>query len=133
MERSLVIQTTVLFGFFVFFLAEKISKSFFVHESGQHHHHGEDENEKKSTESITVPPTMTPKGWFAMIRQKLATTGWLNLLADSMHNFTDGIAIGTAYVSGRRGIGFATCLSVILHEIPHEIGDFSILVQSGLT
>jgi zinc transporter 7 len=126
LERALAIQTTILFGFFVFFLAEKIAKSFLSDDDGHshHHHHGEEKKEQKTTSNTQV---VASKGFFG----KLAATGWLNLLADSMHNFTDGIAIGAAYVSGR-GIGLATCISVILHEIPHEIGDFTILVQSGL-
>jgi zinc transporter 7 len=68
---------------------------------------------------------------FQAMRTKLLASGWLNLLADSMHNFTDGIALGASFASGK-GIAYATFLSVIFHEIPHEIGDFAILVQSGL-
>jgi len=77
----------------------------------------------------TSSSTMTL--WQAM-RHSLQTAGWLNLLADSMHNFTDGIAIGASFASGH-GLGYATFLSVIFHEIPHEIGDFTILLQSGLS
>jgi zinc transporter 7 len=68
---------------------------------------------------------------FQAMQTHLQASGWLNLLADSMHNFTDGIAIGASFASGR-GLAYATFLSVIFHEIPHEIGDFAILVQSGL-
>lgn len=35
-------------------------------------------------------------------------------------------------VSGGASMGVATTLAVFLHEIPHEIGDYAILVQSGL-
>jgi hypothetical protein len=34
------------------------------------------------------------KGLLWNLQNKLQSTGWLNLLADAMHNFTDGIAIG---------------------------------------
>lgn len=64
--------------------------------------------------------------------KNLHVTGWLNLVADSLHNFTDGIAIGASFASGR-GLAYATFLSVIIHEIPHELGDFTILLQSGMT
>lgn len=64
--------------------------------------------------------------------RNLHVTGWLNLVADSLHNFTDGIAIGASFASGR-GLAYATFLSVIIHEIPHELGDFTILLQSGMT
>ena len=69
---------------------------------------------------------------FAAMQANLKASGWLNLIADSMHNFTDGIAIGASFASGH-GLAYATFLSVIFHEIPHEIGDFTILIQSGLT
>jgi zinc transporter 7 len=64
--------------------------------------------------------------------RNLHVTGWLNLVADSLHNFTDGIAIGASFANGR-GLAYATFLSVIIHEIPHELGDFTILLQSGMT
>lgn len=62
----------------------------------------------------------------------LAVTGYLNLAADFTHNFTDGLAIGASFVSGV-GVGVVTTLTILLHEVPHEVGDFAILVQSGCT
>lgn len=62
---------------------------------------------------------------------ELGAQGWLNLAADSLHNFTDGIALGVAYKAGK-SLGFATLLSVFFHEIPHELADFAILVANGL-
>ena len=41
---------------------------------------------------------------------KLNPSGWLNLLADSMHNFTDGIALGTDVLS----LLFTVCFYVFL-------------------
>lgn len=74
----------------------------------------------------------SPESLFQAMQSQLKASGWLNLFADSMHNFTDGIAIGASFASGH-GLAYATFLSVIFHEIPHEIGDFTILIQSGLT
>ena len=62
----------------------------------------------------------------------LTASGWLNLLADSMHNFTDGIALGASFAASK-GLGTAALLSVLFHEIPHELSDFTILVESGLS
>ncbi|MFH1442992.1 MAG: ZIP family metal transporter, partial [Candidatus Micrarchaeota archaeon] len=45
-------------------------------------------------------------------------------------NFFDGIAIAAAFVAGMP-TGIATTLAVLLHEIPQEIGDYSLLVYSG--
>ncbi len=54
-----------------------------------------------------------------------------NLIGDAAHNFIDGLLVGASFQVGR-GIGLATALAVVLHEIPHEIGDFGVLVQGGL-
>ncbi|XP_076352997.1 zinc transporter catecholamines up [Tachypleus tridentatus] len=56
--------------------------------------------------------------------------GYLNLAADFTHNFTDGLAIGASYLAGRN-IGIVTTITILFHEVPHEIGDFAILIQSG--
>ncbi|XP_017472255.1 PREDICTED: protein catecholamines up [Rhagoletis zephyria] len=59
-------------------------------------------------------------------------TGYLNLAADFAHNFTDGLAIGASYLAGN-SIGVVTTITILLHEVPHEIGDFAILIKSGCT
>ena len=60
----------------------------------------------------------------------IKVSGYLNLAADFTHNFTDGLAIGASYLVSRN-VGLVTTLTILLHEVPHEIGDFAILVQSG--
>ncbi|XP_062041919.1 zinc transporter SLC39A7 isoform X2 [Lepus europaeus] len=60
----------------------------------------------------------------------LRVSGYLNLAADLAHNFTDGLAIGASFRGGQ-GLGILTTMTVLLHEVPHEVGDFAILVQSG--
>ena len=59
-------------------------------------------------------------------------SGFLNLAADFTHNFTDGLAIGATFVAGEK-MGIITTVAILLHEVPHEIGDFAILVHSGFT
>ena len=56
---------------------------------------------------------------------------WLNLIGEGLHNFIDGLIIGASYSVGI-GIGVTTSLAVIFHEIPHEIGNFGVLVHGGL-
>ena len=60
----------------------------------------------------------------------IAVAGYLNLVADATHNFTDGLAIGVSYLIGQN-VGILTTITILLHEVPHEVGDFAILVQSG--
>ncbi|XP_014668868.1 PREDICTED: protein catecholamines up-like isoform X2 [Priapulus caudatus] len=62
--------------------------------------------------------------------EDIKVSGYLNLAADFTHNFTDGLAIGASFLAGR-GVGIITTITILLHEVPHEIGDFAILVQSG--
>ncbi|CEG45253.1 zinc (zn2)-iron (fe2) permease family [Plasmopara halstedii] len=63
-------------------------------------------------------------------KKPIAPAGYLNLAADFSHNFTDGLAIGATFL---RGSGWTTTVAMLLHELPHEIGDFAILIQSGFT
>jgi zinc transporter 7 len=69
---------------------------------------------------------------FLNFTEDIKVAGYLNLAADFSHNFTDGLAIGASYLVGRN-IGIITTITILLHEVPHEIGDFAILVQSGCT
>ncbi|KAK2887351.1 hypothetical protein Q8A67_015579 [Cirrhinus molitorella] len=62
----------------------------------------------------------------------IKVSGYLNLAADFTHNFTDGLAIGASFLVGP-AVGAVTTITILLHEVPHEIGDFAILVQSGCT
>jgi zinc and cadmium transporter len=58
--------------------------------------------------------------------------GPMNLIADGLHNFIDGVAIGASYLVNP-AVGVATTLAVLLHEVPQEIGDFGILIHAGFT
>ncbi len=59
-------------------------------------------------------------------------TGKLILLGDGLHNFVDGLLIAGSFLIDIR-TGIATTIAVILHEIPQEIGDFSVLLRAGYT
>lgn len=62
----------------------------------------------------------------------LDPVGPMNLVADGLHNFIDGVAIGASYLVSP-AVGVATTLAVLLHEIPQEIGDFGILLHAGFS
>ena len=56
--------------------------------------------------------------------------GYLNLIANCTDNFTHGLAIAASYVASP-AVGILTTIAILCHEIPHEIGDFAILLSSG--
>ncbi|HOL82688.1 MAG TPA: ZIP family metal transporter [Caldisericia bacterium] len=56
----------------------------------------------------------------------------LNLLGDSLHNFIDGSLIASTFLIDFK-LGFITTLSVILHEVPQELGDYGVLIYGGLS
>jgi zinc and cadmium transporter len=56
--------------------------------------------------------------------------GAMILLGDALHNFVDGVAIAAAFVESVP-LGITTSVAVIAHEVPQEVGDFAILLQSG--
>ena len=99
-----VIAMYALGGFLGFFILERLLGWFHHHES--HHHdtiHG----------------------------KRNATHQWLVIVGDTLHNAIDGVAIGAAFlINPAAGIG--TALAVAAHEIPQEIGDFSILLGKGM-
>lgn len=83
---------------------------FFVLEKLLHWHHHE-----TAKEELTIHPN-----------------GRMILLSDGVHNFIDGLIIGASYLVSVE-IGIASTIAIVLHEIPQEIGDFGVLVQSGYT
>ena len=91
-------------GFLAFFVLERLLGWFHHHES---HHHDAAHGKKSSRHR------------------------WLVIIGDTLHNAIDGVALGAAFlVSPAAGIG--TALAVAAHEIPQEIGDFSILLSKGM-
>ncbi len=106
LETSLALQVVFL-AFVTFFIFEK----FFWH-----HHH-----------SSHQPGSADPH--HAHPEKPL---GYLTLAGSLAHNFFDGVAIGASFLVGVP-LGVATTLAIALHEIPHELGDFGLLLHSGFT
>ena len=101
---------TLLAGLLSFFLLEKLAilRHSHHHEGDGHsHEHGHDAHEA-------------------------GKAGWMILVGDGLHNFTDGILIAAAFLANPN-LGLVTGLAIIAHEIPQEIGDFIVLLNAGFS
>lgn len=102
-ESAFLVMLASFFGAYFF---EQLLLSIH-HHGGEHHHdhhHSRDETSKAAVVFV--------------------------LLGDTIHNFIDGIAIGASFLVNP-GLGFITAFSTFLHEVPHEIGDFGVLLKAG--
>jgi zinc and cadmium transporter len=105
-----VLGWVLLAGILGLFLLEKVALIHHTHhhEGDTHHHaHGHDAHEAR-------------RG------------GWPVLIGDAFHNFADGVLIAAAFLADAQ-LGVAATLAVMAHEIPHEVGDFMILLNAGFT
>jgi len=87
------------------FLASFLFEFFFTNL----HHHDHDHGHIKERKKATIP---------------------LILFGDTIHNFIDGVAIASAYLASPT-LGIVVALSTFLHETPHEIADFGVMVNRG--
>lgn len=119
----------VLAGIIAFLTVEKLVRLLKGDDGGHGHSHSH-APKPKATEDKTKKPAKKDNKKPEKKEEKVAITAYLNLAADFAHNFTDGLAIGASYLAGN-SIGIITTVTILLHEVPHEIGDFAILIKSG--
>ncbi|TSK42169.1 Zinc transporter ZIP8 [Bagarius yarrelli] len=62
----------------------------------------------------------------------IKTVAWMITLSDGLHNFIDGLAIGASFTVSLL-TGFSTSIAILCEEFPHELGDFVILLNSGMS
>ncbi|XP_026823369.1 zinc transporter ZIP8-like [Rhopalosiphum maidis] len=65
-------------------------------------------------------------------KSPISTLALLVLFGDSLHNIIDGMSIGAAF-SENVTTGISISIAIACEEFPHEIGDFAILIQSGMS
>ncbi|CAD5111469.1 DgyrCDS780 [Dimorphilus gyrociliatus] len=92
-------------------------------------------------DSSTVQPVIDPENLNEKPLEKVESieeekpkihrsVAWMATIGDGVHNFADGLAIGAAFSVGWKS-GISTSLAVLLHEVPHEIGDMAIMFDAG--
>lgn len=126
---------------------------------GHHHHHHHPEHshgrDRRSSsiiqEEMTLEPGKICKSVDGEVEQELNLTGlqseemmkggdnaplspiaFMVVIGDGLHNITDGLAIGAAFAFDPI-TGMATALAVLCHELPHELGDFALLLKTGVS
>ncbi|CDS54445.1 Zinc transporter, ZIP family [Polaromonas sp. CG9_12] len=103
---------TLLVGVVFFFLLDKAELWHHGHE-----HHGESSGHAHAPPDHDVAHGRShdhPPG------------GWAILAGDSVHAFGDGILIASAFIADMR-LGFVAALAVLVHEVPHHMGDLIVL------
>uniref|UniRef100_A0A663E903 Solute carrier family 39 member 8 n=1 Tax=Aquila chrysaetos chrysaetos TaxID=223781 RepID=A0A663E903_AQUCH len=63
---------------------------------------------------------------------KIGTIAWMVTLSDAVHNFIDGLAIGASFTLSLLQ-GLSTSIAILCEEFPHELGDFVILLNAGMS
>ena len=62
----------------------------------------------------------------------IGSHGWVAFFGDIIHKIVDGLSIGAA-LSESLSFGFSIAIATLLHEIPHELGDYSVLKSAGFS
>nr|XP_043882600.1 metal cation symporter ZIP14 isoform X3 [Solea senegalensis] len=62
----------------------------------------------------------------------IGTLAWMITLSDGLHNFIDGLAIGASFTASVFQ-GVSTSVAILCEEFPHELGDFVILLNAGMS
>lgn len=114
----------VALGALAFLLLEQYLHWHHCHRSVRQHDRLHDENP-----GVVCGPTRYP-GPGPAPAARPHPVGILVLVADGLHNFLGGLAVGAAFIIDIR-VGLVAWLVAAAHEIPQELGDFGLLIHSG--
>lgn len=122
--ESVKLGAGMFVGFFLFFLIDKLMRIVEGSEDGEGS--GGHSHSHSTTKSVEGGQEKQSNG------PKKSAAAYLNLVSDFTHNITDGLAIAGAFRISH-SVGCTTAVATFLHEVPHEVGDFALLVQGGFS
>ncbi|WP_411878080.1 ZIP family metal transporter [Polaromonas sp. YR568] len=120
--------TTLLVGLVFFFLLDKAELWHHGHEHHGGEHHGPEvaaHAQHDHTGHVHAAHDHHGHG-----HGEARTGGWAVLAGDSVHAFGDGILIASAFMADLR-LGVVASLAVLVHEVPHHMGDLVVLRQTS--
>lgn len=108
----------------------------FGHDAGHGHSHEayidlEGNTNHSSMATVVVLKEESKSGCCSNLK-KVSALAWIIILGDGIHNLTDGLAVGASF-SRSLSLGVSTSIAVICHEIPHELGNYAVLVKCGFS
>jgi zinc and cadmium transporter len=122
---------TLLVGLVFFFLLDKAELWHHGHEHHGGEHHGpEAAAHAQHDHTGHVHAAHSHHGNHAHSHNETRTGGWAVLAGDSVHAFGDGILIASAFMADLR-LGVVASLAVLVHEVPHHMGDLVVLRQTS--
>lgn len=109
----------LLGGLVVFFLLDKVELYHHGHEHGNEHGHGQDDDRDHAHHHL-----------HHHAHHHEGKGSWAVLFGDGLHAFGDGALIASAFVADTT-LGWLTTLAVMVHEIPHHMGDLAVVRQAS--
>lgn len=152
-NRNLLLGVAILVGFMTFVAMDKglriATGGDGGHDHGHNHSHSHAHAEPEATSTAIeaadtngVKSRKKANGALAErevevvpakeMNNSVKLAGILNMIADFTHNITDGLAMSASFYASPT-VGATTTMAVFFHEIPHEVGDFALLIQSGFS
>ncbi|CAH2326014.1 zinc transporter ZIP13 [Pelobates cultripes] len=128
LQQQKLLGLWVIIGFLTFLILEK---TFSDEESEQQPQLGTNPKPNKTPVNLLNGKHDTVKKRNDAERNShIKVSGYLNLLANTIDNFTHGMAVAGGFLVSKK-VGVLTTIAILLHEIPHEVGDFAILLRAG--
>lgn len=60
------------------------------------------------------------------------SVAWITAMGDFFHAFVDGVVLAIGFKSCSASVGWSVALGIVLHEVPHRVGDFFIFLKAGM-